>query len=99
MVLFCTFKVAPHSVMTTHTFRMKAKSNLCMLKGTCQGFQLFDAVHTNRKADSEFCGMVMHIFLFSDSHKVAQFVLSHGQTQVLTGCHLSAVDISLEEGN
>ena len=43
--------------------------------------------------------MVMFVFLFSDSHKVVQFVLSHGQTRVLTGCHLSAVDISLEEGN
>ena len=49
--------------------------------------------------DSEFCGMVMLVFLFSDSHKVAQFVLSPGQTRVLTGCHPSAVGISLEEGN
>ena len=43
--------------------------------------------------------MVMLVFLFSDSHKVAQFVLSHGQTRVLTGFRLSAVGISLEEGN
>ena len=39
------------------------------------------------------------IFLFvSVSPKVVQFVLRRGQTLVLTGCHLSAVDISLEEG-
>ena len=34
----------------------------------------------------------------SFSPKVVQFVLSHGQTQVLTGYHLSLVGISLEEG-
>lgn len=40
----------------------------------------------------------MLISLFSDSHSVVPFVLSLGQTQVLTGSHLSAVGISLEEG-
>ena len=57
-----------------------------------------NAVCTTTKREADSCGMLMLVSLFSCSHNLVQFALSHGQTQVLTGCHHSTVGISLEEG-